>query len=158
MFLMVLIPAFLYFWSQETVLSVEQRQARRKMLVCITLCATVFFTLLLIIMLHPMGQAEKMFLITISPIPFATALLCCHRWIYCHSYKGLDHNVKRGITFSVVLIGASFICIILLAFMGYNAQVNEHSNLPERLPPAVPPPVDLSPQVADPAKNTVMVD
>jgi len=51
----------------------------------------------------------------------------------------MSYNAKWIIALSIVVIGISFTCIILMATWGYNMQVNTRANLPERLPPAVPP-------------------
>jgi|GEM_PF-2212457 len=154
LFLIVLIPIFFLALSQRTELSEEQRQAQRKMMICTAVWLTITLSLLSIVPMLPIGQAERTFLITILLIPLTIPLLCCHYWIHRYRYKNSVTNAKREIALSIVVIGISFIIVVLVAFWGYNKQVNMLRNLPERLPPAVPFPVDFAPPIAAPASET----
>jgi cytochrome bd-type quinol oxidase subunit 2 len=126
-------------------LSEMQRRARRKMIICAAVCLTIYLPLLLIIIpMLPMGQAERMFLIIVSPIPFVTVLSCFHRWIHHHSYNAISTAAL------IVVLGISFTCIFLTGVRGYNIVVDTDRKTQEirdqlRLPSAVPPPTDLSP-------------
>ena len=140
LFLIVLIPIFFLALSQRTELSEEQRQARRKMIICTAVCGAVYFIwLLIIIPMLPLGRPEILLLKMLSAPPFFVAMLCCHFLGHRHSYKNLSFNIKWIIALFVVVFVISMTCYMLLAFQVYNAVVNVHQNRTERLPPAVPP-------------------
>ena len=149
--LVVGIPFFFCAWFGIEIiplakeLTEEQRQARRKMMICGAVCLTIALSLLAIIPMLPIGQAERMFLITIWTIPYVIALLCCNCWIHRHSYRNLSSKEKWGIALSAVVLAVSLICIVLMAFRGYNSQVDSKRKIQEMQqqllePPHIEPP------------------
>ena len=120
----------------------EQRQAQRKMLICVAVCVPLFFFALLILFIVPIGQADKTFIITILPIPYTIILLCCHRWLYYRSYNTIT-------TTAIIVVVVIFCALsITIALRSYRVRVDTERKAQEifsqQLLPLVPPPVDYS--------------
>ena len=141
LFLIMLVPFLFRGLSQGIEVSEAQRLAQRKMLICVVMCLPLFFLLLLIISIVPIGHAEGMFITTVFPIPCMIALLCCRYRIYPRSPN------DPSIVTIVIVSGIILTCLVLVAVWNYHGQVEldrkalgvRQELLKSRLPTATPP-------------------
>jgi len=146
--LMVLIPCFLFcllfffygLFQRSEMLKLPQHAYRNFLITFAVTFVTLIFLLLPIVLIGPWGT----FFVSILPIPFTIALVCYLRWRYPRS-PGNISTVTLIIVFGILLT-----CMILISASVYYIQVNAHRNLPKRLPPAVPIPMDYSPRPRPP--------
>ena len=139
LFLMVLASFVFLDLPQVSKISESQRRDQQKISIVSAIAyILLFFLLLFIAMIGPFW----IFLVSLIPIPFTIALLY-YRWKY-------HHDIPK-VRFIIVIV-ALLIFSTLLSIGAYYMQVNMRHNLPEQLPPAVPPPVNLTPPpIASPA-------
>ena len=149
--MMVLILVCFFALSQGMEMSETQRRARRKMMICVAVCVPLYVLAQLILFSVPIEPAKRSFLMSLTPIPLFIALLCCHFWAYRLSIR------KFSSISLITAFGILFIFMVFNAVHTYHLRVNiprnplEMPNLPERLPPLVPPPVDWTPPQLPPA-------
>ena len=110
---------------QESEVTEAQQQYRRKLLIPGVVCLLSYCFLLLTINIVPIGQAERIFLTIVLPIPFVTVLLYYGR-------RFCPHSPEYPSTATIVIVfGILFTCLVLVAVWGYHVRLDSDREVQE---------------------------